>query len=40
VLVPLRGNYGLALLLERDGNLGQALYEARKVGFALNAALA
>jgi len=39
VLVPLRGNYGLALLLERDGNLGQALFEARKVGFALNAAL-
>lgn len=40
VLVPLRGNYGLALLLDRDGNLGQALFEARKVGFALDAALA
>ena len=40
VLVPLRGNYGLVLLLEQDGNLGQALFEARKVGFALNVALA
>lgn len=40
VLLPLRGNYGLALFLGREGNLGQALFEARKVGFALNAALA
>ena len=31
---------GWLLLLERYGNLGQALFEARKVGFALNAALA
>lgn len=40
VLLPLRGNYGLALFLGREGNLGQALFEARKVGFALNAVLA
>lgn len=40
VLLPLLGNYGLALFLGREGNLGQALFEARKVGFALNAALA
>jgi len=40
VLILLQGGYGLALHLDRDGNLGQALFEARKVGFALNAALA
>jgi hypothetical protein len=40
VLILLQGKYGLALHLDRDGNLGQALFEARKVGFALNAALA
>lgn len=39
VLIPLQEGCGLVLLLEPDGNLGQALFEARKVGFTLNAAL-
>ena len=39
VLIPLQSNCGLVLLLEPDGNLGQALFEARKVGFTLNTAL-
>lgn len=39
VLIPLESNCGLVLLLEPEGNLGQALFEARKAGFTLNTAL-
>lgn len=39
VLIPLQEGCGLVLLLEPDGGLGQALFEARKAGFTLNAAL-
>jgi predicted regulator of Ras-like GTPase activity (Roadblock/LC7/MglB family) len=35
VFVPLKGGYVLTLQMAPSANLGQALYEARKVGFAL-----
>ena len=39
VLVPLKGGYVLTLQMAPGANLGQALYEARKVGFTLTQAL-